>query len=580
MSPAGVLATTLRDLHVRAGRPSLRTIARAVGGISHMTVSDALKGRRVPSWDTVRRIGLYLSGDEETLHFQWVAATSEEDLLGGTGGEYLRQYRQQLLRLYEKLPTFTDLPSGAWVRFGEIYVVPKLRIFSATGDETVPVLDLEHFYEQLSHAVLLGSPGAGKTTALIAITRLSASRDDGLVPFLIPLRSFATEVPPARSVVSFIEHQLDTVMQLPAQEGFIQQILSKHPCIILFDGLDEISREVHRAMIVSIIELFCAQYPLARVIVTSRRQGYANIPLDRELFSTYGILEFDYSDLSEYVHDWFSLIAPNDPQRSKDLAEDFIKQSSRLPELRTNPLLLSKMCEQFAYNKNIPHNRVDLFGKLSSFSFSKWDQIRGITTPALIDINLGVLQFIAFRILDRHDQVQGEATEGELLTWATQYLLTNRFDNWGEAEETARKLISAVTERSMLFQEVGIDADGRPIYSFAHRAFLEYFAATHLARQSHELPTLAHEIVARLTHPNWRTALQLAIEIADRQTEMGATNIARTLIEHYNQQGMSSQEQQALHTLLAGTNSLTSFPSVLQDSIEQLSHAEKNTLEG
>jgi hypothetical protein len=37
-------------------------------------------------------------------------------------------------------------------------------------------------------------------------------------------------------------------------------------------------------------------------------------------------------------------------------------------------------------------------------------------------------------------------------------------------------------------------------------------AATHLARQSHELPTLAHEIVVRLTHPNWRTALQLAIE--------------------------------------------------------------------
>lgn len=72
-SAAHMLRTALQALHVQAGAPSTRVIARGIGSISHTTVSQTLRGDRVPSWPVLSKIVLELGGDEDEFRDFWAA---------------------------------------------------------------------------------------------------------------------------------------------------------------------------------------------------------------------------------------------------------------------------------------------------------------------------------------------------------------------------------------------------------------------------------------------------------------------------------------------------------------------------
>src|ERR1035438_5530659 len=63
--PTAQLASALQSLHALKGAPSVRTLARQVGDVSHTTVADALAGRRVPSWPVLEGIVRVLGGEQE-----------------------------------------------------------------------------------------------------------------------------------------------------------------------------------------------------------------------------------------------------------------------------------------------------------------------------------------------------------------------------------------------------------------------------------------------------------------------------------------------------------------------------------
>lgn len=61
----------IRDLHLKAGEPSSRAIATAIGRISHTTVHAAIRGNTVPSWPVVQKLVAQLGGDIETFRQLW-----------------------------------------------------------------------------------------------------------------------------------------------------------------------------------------------------------------------------------------------------------------------------------------------------------------------------------------------------------------------------------------------------------------------------------------------------------------------------------------------------------------------------
>ncbi|EOD68574.1 helix-turn-helix domain-containing protein [Amycolatopsis vancoresmycina] len=73
VTPEELLASALRKLHLKAGKPSTRKIAGGVGGVSHTTVNEMLRGSRVPAWELVEKVGRFLEGDESELRTLWMA---------------------------------------------------------------------------------------------------------------------------------------------------------------------------------------------------------------------------------------------------------------------------------------------------------------------------------------------------------------------------------------------------------------------------------------------------------------------------------------------------------------------------
>lgn len=76
------LVRALRELHLRAGQPSLRRVARAARGVSHDTVHRLLVGATVPSWGALELVVEVLEGEVDEFRQLWMCARrqAESDL--------------------------------------------------------------------------------------------------------------------------------------------------------------------------------------------------------------------------------------------------------------------------------------------------------------------------------------------------------------------------------------------------------------------------------------------------------------------------------------------------------------------
>jgi hypothetical protein len=77
----------LRDLHLSAGRPPIRQLAK-VTGYGKTTIADALSGRAIPTWDVMQTLIAALDGDETEAKARWVAVKGS-DMTGERVPEWL-----------------------------------------------------------------------------------------------------------------------------------------------------------------------------------------------------------------------------------------------------------------------------------------------------------------------------------------------------------------------------------------------------------------------------------------------------------------------------------------------------------
>jgi predicted NACHT family NTPase len=194
------------------------------------------------------------------------------------------------------------------------------------------------------------------------------------VPFLVTLREYAAKDPPERSVVDHIEHTLETLYQCRAPARLVHRLLSTKRAIVIFDGLDELLDTSRRKDVTTRVERFCAEYPLAPVLVTSRIVGYDQARLDDEQFTCYRLSGFGDDQVAEYVRKWFAL---EQGARTGD-AEAFLAESANVPDLRSNPLLLSLMCILYRGAGSLPRNRAEIYEERAELLLRKWDARRRI----------------------------------------------------------------------------------------------------------------------------------------------------------------------------------------------------------
>jgi hypothetical protein len=448
-----------------------------------------------------------------------------------TEASFVSRYRRHVIEQHGKIEP-PDFDRRRRVPIGDIYV-PTLITEGLTPDWRLPgqsSLDVYDLAKRLDRSVLLGDPGGGKTTAANVLMHHFASDTAGIIPFLVTLRDYAAKDPPERSVAGYIEHNLATFYQCPPPPGLVDLLLLTGRAAVIFDGLDELLDTSRRGDVTARVERFCAEYPLAPVLVTSRVVGYDQARLDDSQFTCYGLGRLADEQVSEFAYKWFAQDREIGPGEAGTWTEAFIAESAPAGDLRTNPLMLSLLCILYRGVGSLPRNRAEVYEQCAMLMFRRWDARRRIYQDLRVGGQLEpALRHLAWWLLTRED-ARSAVTERELVNATTEFLQSRGFESQDAATAAAREFVEFCRGRMWVFSDTGTTASGERLYSFTHRTFLEYFAAAQLAYDSDTPEQLGQAIQARITRDEWWVVAELAMQIKDRTSNGGARRIYAALL--------------------------------------------------
>jgi predicted NACHT family NTPase len=456
---------------------------------------------------------------------------------------------------------YVPLSARAEIPVGETWT----RNLSQTSSQDVIAIDSVLGKE--NRVVILGDPGSGKTTLLKNFALQLASKDDSVLPILVPLSAYAEFLTRAdRNLQQFLSDYFSgRAQELANLESLFDLSISQGKAIIMLDGLDECNRQI-RAHLVSKIEAFAIQATRYgnKIIVTSRIVGYREASLDSQNWSLYTLLDFNQESIEKFATKWFTafeVALKGNTTEANQLAyrnsQIFIKAINSNPSLMylaSNPLMISVLGLLLRHQASLPLRRVDLYEKYLEILINTWNRARALDNRAVgqpLDYfqTVTVLGKLAFW-LRTENPTSGIITEEQLLEWLTQYYSG---DEWqkprGEAMVAASKFLNDVRENSNILIE-----RGQGYFGFVHLTLEEHLAARGLI----QLP-LEKSIEFIETHqhdPSWQEVIILAMglwqmrgqsriagEIAQKMLKMGneGVKLLGRVLNEIGEQGLGSK---------------------------------------
>lgn len=462
--------------------------------------------------------------------------------------EFETDIREQVRALHSKM----KLPHAGDTRlvpYEDLFVEPSLQMVpppSVEGDseqlEEVHTLGrnvrlkLSQLVARSLRSVILGDPGGGKSTLSQKLARDIAAGNaartvPATIPFVVVLRDFAHQFQNSRKTIA--QHLQDLCAHpynISVSEDTIEYVLLNGKAIVIFDGLDELIDTSLRGQVVDAVHAFANRYPTAHVLVTSRRIGYEQVPLDPDLFHAAHLDKFNDEDVKSYAKKWFALDRTILPHQRIALTTAFIRDSTIVADLRVNPLMLSLMCSIYSVDSYIPRNRPDVYEKCATMLFERWDQQRNIHVPLRFDAHIKAALYALALWLYEEPSRQGGLTKEALVSFMRDYLHGRRFELLEDAEDAACGFVEFCTGRAWVMTDVGSNPS-QPLYGFTHRTFLEYFAAMQLVRQNREPAHLFGVLAGKIARAEWDVVAQLALQISSAFTEDGADKFLGLLVE-------------------------------------------------
>lgn len=226
--------------------------------------------------------------------------------------------------------------------------------------------------------VLIGDPGAGKTTTLQYLAWYAASAllknpsDDWWFPVYLPLKTFAS--------VGF--HTFEAAIQAETYNISLKT-LTKHRCLFLLDGLNEVPQEQLLAAKHQIQSLL-SHGDNVRVVMTCRPGQFRN---------EFGLPVFDLQPLQdEQIRNFLQRQLRDSNKVSTLLA--IVKRQPKLWEWARNPFMLAMLVRVFLKNGNVPKNR-GLLMKAFLGDIMRREQTQGASQTSL-ETKTTLLAWLAF----------------------------------------------------------------------------------------------------------------------------------------------------------------------------------------
>ncbi|MFC1491027.1 NACHT domain-containing protein [Nitrospinota bacterium] len=451
--------------------------------------------------------------------------------------EFEIKYRQQVQTRHAHItPPHVDTTQK--IPINDLYVAPCFTQKSTSDKDEKQQIDLKDFLSVAFRSVVLGNPGAGKSTLSHYLAYNLTKNDEyslllknQTTPIVVVLRDYGAEKKESNcSILQFLEKTANSIYQVQPPKGFFEYMFLNGRAIVVFDGLDELLDTNYRQQITGDVELFANLYPSLPILVTSREVGYEQAPLDTNRFDLYRISDFNENQVEEYCNKWFSTDTELTKREKDKKIKSFISESKIAVDLRSNPLMLALMCNIYRGENYIPRNRPDLYEKCALMLFERWDKGRGINVTLPFEAHIDpAMKYLAFWIYS-DESLQGGVTEEKLIIKSTEYLFPKRFEDREEAKNAAKLFVDFCRGRAWVFTDTGTTKDGDKLYQFTHRTFLEYFAASHLVRINNTPKSLGKYLLPRIGKREWDVVAQLAFQLQNKRTEGAADEMLSNLI--------------------------------------------------
>jgi formylglycine-generating enzyme required for sulfatase activity len=453
--------------------------------------------------------------------------------------------------------------------------------------------------------ILLGPPGCGKTTLLDRIALAFAEgraaselgwKGENLFPIFLRLRNFGKYLnqnrkdfpePCSGALVAYLENQFRDGERVPLTADFFDKRLQEGNCLVLMDGLDEVSDL--RVEVAAHIDVFVARYVAKgnRFGLASRPRGYESVELQlrRTGLAVAEVNPLDLKGICQLIDNLLRLIEPDAALRAIDLENltRAIGASDELTRIAGTPLFCSALVQVYKYNgARLPNRRVDVFDEIVDLLLGYWRaQQRHLSEAEQLAIEDGTgkqyrevkdavtvkqrrLSHLAAHMQNtRQTEIAKEEAENVLY----EYLKSReRVPNDEVARTWAENFLVNSHERSGLLVERDLG-----IYSFLHKGFMEYLAASALVNQS---KTLVDTLLSHIEDEWWEQVILLAGAHPKLSEDLRSELVMR-LLEIAETFALGSEER--LHCIIVAgelaRDMAESLPGPEHEQVETVLHA-------
>lgn len=347
----------------------------------------------------------------------------------------------------------------------------------------------EEAIDRFTRIIVLGDPGAGKTTMLRYLAFRAAREELGpgvALPVYVELRDFIDSG--EQDLLAYAAHDMRRRYGFPGAQPYLEQEFGNGRAVLLLDGLDEVlggetpqAADAAYHKVTSEAERIATRYPGLRIAATSRKAGWRG---GLSQFQTLEVLDFDWPEIETFIGNWFT----DNPVKATGL-QDALSANLRMQTLAANPLLLSLIAIVYERELELPERRAELYNRCVEVLLKDWDAHREIKrfSRFTADRKRDLLEEVAW-----HFHVAGRRyfPEEELLGVIGSFLPTIDI-----LDPEAPELIL----KEILAQYGLLKEQARGWYGFLHLTLQEYFAAY----AAHERGPGAITRVANLRHNPW-----------------------------------------------------------------------------